>query len=64
MNTKILSVKKVKKLYYVIFGKYRKFKNPRISYILKKTTVLFIICNRCGNEDRKKYLKKKNQLRC
>ena len=64
MNTKILSVKKVKKLYYVIFGEYRKFKNPKISYILKKTTVLFIICNKCGNEDRKKYLKKKNQLRC
>ena len=37
----------MKKLYCVIFGKYRKFKNPKISYILKKTMVL------CKNEDEK-----------
>ena len=42
--------------------KYRKFKNPKISYIFKKTLVLSIICSKCENED-KKYLKKKNQLR-
>ena len=37
----------MKKLYCVIFGKYRKFKNPKISYILRKTMVL------CKNEDEK-----------
>ena len=34
----------MKKLYCVIYGKYRKFKNPKIPYIFEKTFVLSIIC--------------------
>ena len=34
-------------------GKYRKFKNHKISYIFEKTLVIYIICNKCGNEDEK-----------
>ena len=45
--------KKKKKLYCVICSKYRKFKNPKISYILEKTLVLSIICSMCKNEDEK-----------
>ena len=43
----------MKKFYFVIFGKYRKFKNSKISCILEKTLVLFIICSKCKNEDEK-----------
>ena len=33
----------IKKLCCVICGKYKKFKNPKISYIVEKTLVLSII---------------------
>ena len=45
--------KKMKKLYYVICGKYRKFKKPKTSYILKKTLALSIICSKSKNGDEK-----------
>ena len=51
----------LKKLYCVICGKYRKFKNPKISYILEKTLVLSIICSKCKNED-EKILKEKESI--
>ena len=35
-------------------GKYRKFKNFKISYIFEKTLVLSIICSKCGNGNEKK----------
>ena len=41
----------MKKLYCVICGKYRKFEKPKISYLLEKTLVFFIICSKCKNED-------------
>ena len=44
--------KKLKKLYSIIYGKYRKFKNPKI-YILEKMLVLSIICIKCKSEDEK-----------
>ena len=51
---KIFSIaKKMKKLYCVICSKYRKFEKPKISYILKKILVVFIICCKCKNEDKK-----------
>ena len=53
---------KMKKLYCVICGKYRKFKKPKKSYILERTLVISIICSKCKNKD-EKYLKKKNQLK-
>ena len=43
----------MKKLYWIICGKYRKFKNPKKWYIFEKTLVLFIICSKCKNEDEK-----------
>ena len=41
----------MKKLYFVICGKYRKFEKPKISYLLEKTLVFSIICSKCKNED-------------
>ena len=43
----------MKKLHYVICGKYRKFEKPKILYLLEKTLVLPIICSKCKNEDEK-----------
>ena len=43
----------MKKLTCVICGKYRKFEKTKISYLLEKTLVLSIICNKCKNEDEK-----------
>ena len=51
----------MKKLYCITCGNYRKFKNPKLSYIFEKT-VLSIICSNCENED-EKYIKKNNQFR-
>ena len=42
----------MKQLHCVICGKYRKFKKPKLSYLLEKT-VLSIICSKCKNEDEK-----------
>ena len=53
---------KIKKIDYVICGKYRKFKKPKISYIFEKTLVLSTICSTCKNED-EKIFQEKNQLR-
>ena len=44
---------KTKKIYCVISGENRKFKNPKISYIFEKTLIFYIICSKCGNEDEK-----------
>ena len=40
------------KIYCIFVGKYRKSKNPKISYIFEKT-VLCIISSKCKNEDEK-----------
>ena len=40
----------MKKLYSIICGKYRKFKNPKKSCIFEKSLVLSIICSKCENE--------------
>ena len=44
----------MKKLYCVIWGKYRKFETPKVSCLLEKTLVLSIMCSKCKNEDDKK----------
>ena len=51
---------KINKIYCVVCGKYRKFKNSKMPYILQKT-VHSIICSVAVKM--KRYLKKKNQLR-
>ena len=33
--------------------KYRKLKNPNISYVFYKTAILSIICNKFGSKDEK-----------
>ena len=38
-----------------LLHKYRKFKNPKISYILEKTSILSIICSECENQDEKRF---------
>ena len=43
----------MKKLYCVIWGKYRKFENPKISYLSGKKTFLSMICRNCKNEGEK-----------
>ena len=43
----------MKKLYCIIYGKYRKFEKPKISDLLEKTLFLSIICSMCKNEDAK-----------
>ena len=43
----------MKKLYCVTCGKYKEFEKPKISYLLEKTLVLSIICNKCINIDEK-----------
>ena len=43
----------MKILFCVICGKYRKFEKPKMSYLLEKTIVVFIICSKCNNEDEK-----------
>ena len=40
----------MKKLYCVICSKDRKFKKPKILYLLEKTLVLSIIRSKCKNE--------------
>ena len=48
----------MKKLYCVICEKYRKSEKPKISHLLEKTLVLFIICSKCKNEDGKLFKEK------
>ena len=43
----------MKKLYCVIWGRYRKLEKPKISYLLGKTVVLSINCSKCKDEDEK-----------
>ena len=46
----------MKKLYCFIYSKYKKFENPKTSYLFKKkkrTLVLSIICSKCKNENKK-----------
>ena len=40
-----------------VCNKYRKSKNPKISYIFKKTLGISIVYSKCGHEYKKKYLK-------
>ena len=49
----------MKKIYFIRCNKCRKFKNPKISYILNKALVLSVIYDKCDSSDQK-YFKKKN----
>ena len=61
---------KMKKIFCVICSKYRKFKNPKISYIFEKKkqplisqTLVFLILTTSVKMKRNEYSKKKNELR-
>ena len=43
----------MEKIYGVICGKYRKLEKLKISYPIKKTLALYIICGKCKNVDGK-----------
>ena len=43
----------MKKLYCFICDKYRKFENPKISYLFEKTLVISIICSKCKKKNEK-----------
>ena len=45
-------------IYFIKCSKYRKFKDQKISYILNKTLVLFIICGKCRSNDKKTFNEK------
>ena len=45
----------MKKVYGVICGKYRKFKNPKLSFIFEKLSIFSIIFSNCSNEDEKMF---------
>ena len=49
--------------YCNVYNEYRKYTNPKISCIFKKTLGLSIVCSKCSHELIKKYFKKKNQLK-
>ena len=49
----------MEKIYCLICDKYRKFKNPKISYIVEKPLALSIICSKCENEDEKVFKEEK-----
>ena len=40
----------MKMIYFITFGKYRKFENSEILYIFGKTLVLPIICSKCDDK--------------
>ena len=43
----------MKKVCFVVCGRYRKFEKPKISYLLEKKLVLSIICSKFKNENEK-----------
>ena len=43
----------MKKVYYVICSKHRKFEKPKMSYLLEKILVFSVVCSKCKNEDEK-----------
>ena len=48
------------KVYCNVCDKYRKFKNPKMSYIFKKTLSLFIVYSKCGHEYEKIFKEKES----
>ena len=43
----------MKNIYCIVCGKYKKIKNPKISYILEQELVLSIIYIKCGSKEEK-----------
>ena len=54
----------MKKLYCFIYGKYGKFKNPKLSNKknFKKTYILSITCSKCQNEDERIFIEEEESI--
>ena len=50
MNSKKVDMKKI---HWIVCDEYRKFKDPKVSYIFEKALVLSIICINGGSKDKK-----------
>ena len=50
----------MKKLYYLICGKCRKFQKPKIPYLFEKTLFFPIICSKYKNEDEQIFKEEKS----
>ena len=50
----------MKKIYCSKCNKYKKFKNPKISYIFDKTLVLSIVCDKCSSKDEKVFIEEES----
>ena len=50
-------------MHFVICGKYRKFKKPKISIICDKTLLLCSICSKCGSEDQKMFKDEEEEIK-
>ena len=50
----------MKALYCIICGKYRKFKNLKISYIFERTLALSVICSKYRYKDQKQFKKEES----
>ena len=53
----------MKKLHRVICDKFRKFQNPKISYIFEKSLVLSIVWSKCKNEGEKIFKEEGKSIR-
>ena len=51
----------MKKLFFVIYGKYRNLEKSKTSYLLGKILVLPIISSKCENEDKKLFKKEEEK---
>ena len=50
----------MRKIYCIKCKKYKKFTKPKISFICYKTLLLSRICNKCGSEDKKVFMKQES----
>ena len=50
----------MKKLYYVICGKYRKLEKSKISYLLEKTLVISNICSKYKSKDETSFIEEES----
>ena len=48
------------KIYYNVYGEYRKSKHPKISSIFKKALGLSIVYSKCGHEYKKMFKEEKS----
>ena len=62
IKLKYFQYEKMKKLYCVLCGKYRKFGKLKVSYLLEKTLVLSVSCNKCKCEEKEKIFKEEESI--